>query len=293
MAKDYPPFRKPYVLTTPFFIYMILLAERVFYLVIYPMGSPHTVMEMGTEPDDDGDIPVIFRINHDREYSKFQVDQFIITMLHFVTWLFCGKFVKLTLDSGSGREGIIFGRLVDRILFGESTPDELSTAVRSSSRSRHGRNRRQRNPPTSRNSPSEIQELRTNSREKKGTKKKKTDWKNKDKNAKDETVKARSEGGDVAIDSESTQQSTSSAEALKKMLLSELDLECPCCLEVPTGIVLQCMKGHLICMDCRKKLTKCPSCRDPYKRPMPRNMVVEKLISLAKLSEDDVSPIKE
>merc|ERR1712131_477143 len=119
LAKDYPLFRKPYVLTTPFIIYMILLAERVFYLVIYPMGSPHTVLEMGTEPDDDGDIPVIFRVNHDREYSRFQVNQFIVTGLHFVTWLFCGKFVKLTIGSGSG-EGIIFGRLVDRILFGES-----------------------------------------------------------------------------------------------------------------------------------------------------------------------------
>ena len=75
-------------------------------------------------------------------------------------------------------------------------------------------------------------------------------------------------------------------EELKKLLLNELDIECPCCMEIPKGVVLQCMKGHSICIDCRKKLNKCPSCREPYTRPMPRNMIAEKLVCLANLVED-------
>jgi len=47
------------------------------------------------------------------------------------------------------------------------------------------------------------------------------------------------------------------------------------------------MKGHMICTECRKKLTKCPSCREAYKRPMPRSIIAERLIIMANLNEEN------
>ena len=47
------------------------------------------------------------------------------------------------------------------------------------------------------------------------------------------------------------------------------------------------MKGHMICTECRKKLTKCPSCREAYKRLMPRSLIAERLIIMANLNEEN------
>ena len=39
-------------------------------------------------------------------------------------------------------------------------------------------------------------------------------------------------------------------------------LECPVCLEVPTSTpIYRCDNGHILCKECRKKLTTCPECR--------------------------------
>ena len=91
-----------------------------------------------------------------------------------------------------------------------------------------------------------------------------------------------------AEDNESqTSQNSSHDGSLRDLLLNELDLECPCCLDIPRGVVLQCMKGHMICTECRKKLTKCPSCREAYKRLMPRSLIAERLIIMANLNEEN------
>ncbi len=38
-------------------------------------------------------------------------------------------------------------------------------------------------------------------------------------------------------------------------------LECPVCLEVPrVGPISQCDNGHLLCKDCRQKMSDCPVC---------------------------------
>ncbi|KAG7190732.1 hypothetical protein KM043_006807 [Ampulex compressa] len=38
-------------------------------------------------------------------------------------------------------------------------------------------------------------------------------------------------------------------------------LECPICLESATPPVSQCVQGHILCVDCRPRATRCPVCR--------------------------------
>ena len=39
-------------------------------------------------------------------------------------------------------------------------------------------------------------------------------------------------------------------------------LECPVCLEVPTSTpIYRCDNGHILCKECKKKLSSCPECR--------------------------------
>ena len=39
-------------------------------------------------------------------------------------------------------------------------------------------------------------------------------------------------------------------------------MECNVCLCVPKSVpIYQCERGHILCSECRPKLTKCPSCR--------------------------------
>ncbi|CDW60028.1 E3 ubiquitin protein ligase Siah1 [Trichuris trichiura] len=51
--------------------------------------------------------------------------------------------------------------------------------------------------------------------------------------------------------------------------------ECPVCLEYMMPPYLQCQSGHLVCGNCRPKLTCCPTCRGPV--PSVRNLVLEKI----------------
>ena len=42
-------------------------------------------------------------------------------------------------------------------------------------------------------------------------------------------------------------------------------LECPVCLIIPREVPVPCCSaGHIICKECRKKVTSCPTCRIPY-----------------------------
>lgn len=39
--------------------------------------------------------------------------------------------------------------------------------------------------------------------------------------------------------------------------------ECPVCFDYVLPPILQCQSGHLVCANCRPKLTCCPTCRGP------------------------------
>lgn len=50
--------------------------------------------------------------------------------------------------------------------------------------------------------------------------------------------------------------------ALKKNFLCQVRaLECPICLETAAPPVSQCVHGHILCVTCRPKMTRCPVCR--------------------------------
>ncbi len=51
--------------------------------------------------------------------------------------------------------------------------------------------------------------------------------------------------------------------------------ECPVCFEFALPPILQCQSGHIVCSNCRPKLTCCPSCRSPLGNI--RNLSMEKL----------------
>lgn len=51
--------------------------------------------------------------------------------------------------------------------------------------------------------------------------------------------------------------------------------ECPVCLEYMLPPYLQCQSGHLVCGNCRPKLSCCPTCRGPV--PSVRNLILEKI----------------
>jgi len=49
----------------------------------------------------------------------------------------------------------------------------------------------------------------------------------------------------------------------------ESHLECPVCLNIPRELpVPSCPSGHIVCRPCKKRVTDCPTCR----QPMPANM---------------------
>lgn len=39
--------------------------------------------------------------------------------------------------------------------------------------------------------------------------------------------------------------------------------ECPVCFDYVLPPILQCQSGHLVCSNCRPRLTCCPTCRGP------------------------------
>ena len=61
---------------------------------------------------------------------------------------------------------------------------------------------------------------------------------------------------------------------------TDLDLECPVCLELPKfPPVYQCSNGHIHCHPCHPKLKECPVCRVKFTRKEAiRNLTVEKII---------------
>ena len=54
-------------------------------------------------------------------------------------------------------------------------------------------------------------------------------------------------------------------------------ITCSVCREIILPPIMQCTKGHLICMDCKKKCTTCPQCRGRMGHS--RNFAFEKIVS--------------
>eukprot|EP00493_Phyllostaurus_siculus_P002285 UN02297 len=51
--------------------------------------------------------------------------------------------------------------------------------------------------------------------------------------------------------------------------------ECPVCFDYVLPPIYQCSSGHLVCSNCRPKLTLCPTCRGPLGSI--RNLAMEKV----------------
>ena len=54
--------------------------------------------------------------------------------------------------------------------------------------------------------------------------------------------------------------------------------ECPVCFDYVLPPILQCHAGHLVCSNCRPKLTCCPTCRRRLRGNI-RNLAMEKVAS--------------
>jgi len=61
-----------------------------------------------------------------------------------------------------------------------------------------------------------------------------------------------------------------------KIKAKEKELECPVCLEVASAPIFMCSDLHLICSDCRPKVSICPECREPYPSKAKRHRYAEK-----------------
>jgi len=62
----------------------------------------------------------------------------------------------------------------------------------------------------------------------------------------------------------------------RKIDAKERDLECSICLEVSSAPIYCCDEQHIICSDCRPKVTICPECREPYPSKPRRHRYAEK-----------------
>lgn len=58
----------------------------------------------------------------------------------------------------------------------------------------------------------------------------------------------------------SSSTSTSNSTTTMSTDLASL-FECPVCFDYVLPPILQCQSGHLVCSNCRPKLTCCPTCR--------------------------------
>jgi len=56
----------------------------------------------------------------------------------------------------------------------------------------------------------------------------------------------------------------------------EKELECPVCLEVVSAPIFRCEELHIICFNCRPKVSTCPECRTPYPKTALRHRYAEK-----------------
>jgi E3 ubiquitin-protein ligase SIAH1 len=81
----------------------------------------------------------------------------------------------------------------------------------------------------------------------------------------------------VSTSSTTTSSSSSSSSIALANPLQELIqlFECPVCFDYALPPILQCQSGHIVCSNCRPKLTCCPSCRSPLSNI--RNLSMEKL----------------
>jgi len=61
-----------------------------------------------------------------------------------------------------------------------------------------------------------------------------------------------------------------------KIAAKEKELECPVCFEVASAPIFMCSDLHLICSDCRPKVSICPECREPYPTKAKRHRYAEK-----------------
>merc|ERR1712192_99354 len=61
-----------------------------------------------------------------------------------------------------------------------------------------------------------------------------------------------------------------------KINAKEKELECPVCLEVASAPIFMCSDLHLICSDCRPKVSICPECREPHPSKEKRHRYAEK-----------------
>ncbi|XP_023336599.1 ankyrin repeat, PH and SEC7 domain containing protein secG isoform X3 [Eurytemora carolleeae] len=58
----------------------------------------------------------------------------------------------------------------------------------------------------------------------------------------------------------------------------ESEIECPICFELSRPPIFQCPEGHIICSECRPRVSRCPVCRFEFKGlPNIRNRYVERL----------------
>ena len=67
----------------------------------------------------------------------------------------------------------------------------------------------------------------------------------------------------------------------------ESELECPVCLETAGGEIFSCVEQHLVCSQCRPRVTVCPQCRQPYPPTPIRHRYAEKMVGeLERLREE-------
>ena len=77
-----------------------------------------------------------------------------------------------------------------------------------------------------------------------------------------------------SVTNESSSIQSSSASNSTNNDLASL-FECPVCFDYVLPPILQCQSGHLVCANCRPKLTCCPTCRGPLGNI--RNLGMEKV----------------
>ena len=66
-------------------------------------------------------------------------------------------------------------------------------------------------------------------------------------------------------------------------------MECPVCLDHITPPIKQCVKGHLVCIDCFPRLHHCPTCRSAMCDE--RNLAMEQVLFIYNHVHFDLSNV--